>query len=161
MTESLKIDIKPQKRKSKTTEQLREKITRIEITVSQPRENIIQVKELGQEVADQILASVKKVLPELAKEAGYVKLANDQSTDIYYGEVADVLPRMKRDGWRKVEVKIEVNMNQCEFFNALTKFKGKREQLVLICESIGVDFNEMKELGMEKALERFIGKEKK
>lgn len=34
-------------------------------------------------------------------------------------------------------------------------------QCVLICESIGGDFEEMKELGMEKAMERFTGKEKK
>lgn len=34
-------------------------------------------------------------------------------------------------------------------------------QCVLICESIGADFEEMKELGIEKAMERFTGKEKK
>lgn len=34
-------------------------------------------------------------------------------------------------------------------------------QLVLICESRGKDFEEMKQLGIEKALERFTGKEKK
>lgn len=34
-------------------------------------------------------------------------------------------------------------------------------QLVLICESIRVDFDEMKELGIEKAMERFTGKERK
>ena len=32
-------------------------------------------------------------------------------------------------------------------------------QCVLICQSLGVDFDEMKELGMEKAAERFTGKE--
>ena len=34
-------------------------------------------------------------------------------------------------------------------------------QLVLICESIGVSFDEMKELGIEKAMERFTQKEVK
>ncbi len=34
-------------------------------------------------------------------------------------------------------------------------------QLVLICESLGISFDEMKELGIEKAMERFTGKEKK
>lgn len=34
-------------------------------------------------------------------------------------------------------------------------------QITLICESIGVNFEEMKELGIEKAMERFTGKEKK
>lgn len=34
-------------------------------------------------------------------------------------------------------------------------------QLVLICESIEADFEEMKELGIEKALERFTGQERK
>ena len=34
-------------------------------------------------------------------------------------------------------------------------------QITLICQSIGADFYEMKELGMEKAMERFTGKEKK
>lgn len=34
-------------------------------------------------------------------------------------------------------------------------------QLVLICESIEVSFDEMKELGIEKAVERFMGREKK
>ncbi len=34
-------------------------------------------------------------------------------------------------------------------------------QCVLICESVGADFEEMKELGIEKAMERFTGKEKK
>jgi len=34
-------------------------------------------------------------------------------------------------------------------------------QLVLICESLGINFEEMKVFGIEKALERFTGKEKK
>ena len=34
-------------------------------------------------------------------------------------------------------------------------------QCVLICESLGCDFEGMKELGIVKALERFTGKEKK
>jgi hypothetical protein len=34
-------------------------------------------------------------------------------------------------------------------------------QLVLICEANGWDFEEMKALGIEKAMERFTGKEKK
>ncbi len=34
-------------------------------------------------------------------------------------------------------------------------------QLVLICESIKVDFDEMKEMGIEKAMERFTGTETK
>lgn len=34
-------------------------------------------------------------------------------------------------------------------------------QLVLICESIGINFDNTKEFGIEKALERFTGKEKK
>ena len=34
-------------------------------------------------------------------------------------------------------------------------------QCVLICESIGVDFEETKAMGIEKAMERFTGKEKK
>lgn len=34
-------------------------------------------------------------------------------------------------------------------------------QCVLICESLGVDFDEMKEMGIEKAMERFTGKERK
>lgn len=34
-------------------------------------------------------------------------------------------------------------------------------QCELICESLGMDFNELRELGKEKALERFTGKEKK
>lgn len=33
--------------------------------------------------------------------------------------------------------------------------------IYLICESIGVNFEEMRDLGFEKAYERFIGKEKK
>ena len=32
-------------------------------------------------------------------------------------------------------------------------------QLVLICQSLKVDFGEMKEMGIEKAMERFTGKE--
>ncbi len=34
-------------------------------------------------------------------------------------------------------------------------------QCVLICESIGVNFDELKEKGIEKAMERFTGKEVK
>ncbi len=34
-------------------------------------------------------------------------------------------------------------------------------QCVLICESIGVSFEEYKDLGIEKATERFTGKERK
>ncbi len=34
-------------------------------------------------------------------------------------------------------------------------------QCVLICESIGADFDEMKDYGIEKAMERFTGKERK
>lgn len=34
-------------------------------------------------------------------------------------------------------------------------------QCLLICESLKVDFDEMKDLGIEKAMERFTKKEKK
>ncbi len=34
-------------------------------------------------------------------------------------------------------------------------------QCQLICESLNIDFNEIRELGVEKAMELFIGKEKK
>ena len=34
-------------------------------------------------------------------------------------------------------------------------------QCDLICESLGVDFDEMRQLGKEKAIERFTGREKK
>lgn len=34
-------------------------------------------------------------------------------------------------------------------------------QTVLICESVGADFEEMKKLGIEKAMERFTREEKK
>lgn len=34
-------------------------------------------------------------------------------------------------------------------------------QCQLICESLGCDFEEMRQLGVEKAMERFTGKEKK
>ena len=34
-------------------------------------------------------------------------------------------------------------------------------QSVLICEQLGVDFEDIKEMGIEKAMERFTGKEHK
>jgi hypothetical protein len=34
-------------------------------------------------------------------------------------------------------------------------------QSVLLCEELGADFEELKEMGIEKAMERFTGKEHK
>jgi NTP pyrophosphatase (non-canonical NTP hydrolase) len=52
------------------------------------------------------------------------------------------------------EQKVRLGFYKSELMDAIA-------QLVLICESIGVSFEEMKELGMEKAMERFTRKEKK
>ena len=58
---------------------------------------------------ESILPLIKEALPELAKEAGYVKLAKDQSLPEDVGCCMDCNDsnKMLKAGWRKVEVKDE------------------------------------------------------
>ncbi len=68
-------------------------------------------KDYWLEDATQILALIKEALPELAKEAGYVKLAEDQTIDIpdgvFFSKEAKACGFTKRSfieaGWRKVD----------------------------------------------------------
>lgn len=59
--------------------------------------------------------------------------------------------------WHKDDIKecqVRLGFYKSEFMDALT-------QCGLIAESIGVVVEEMQQLGMEKAMERFTGKESK
>ena len=52
------------------------------------------------------------------------------------------------------EAKARLGLFKSELMDAIA-------QIILICEGIGVSYEEMRELGIEKAMERFTGKQKK
>ena len=109
------------------TEQLREKIIEIEellILAYQARiDDCISSDELHlciEDFTDQLLALVLKHLSELAKKAGYVKLADDQSLPPTYFANRKKMPwisdydveicaqaDMLKAGWRKVIVEVK------------------------------------------------------
>jgi len=81
----------------------------------------------------------------------------NETVSVLSYEVGRMLEQAMYMKWGQADAKeIQVRMGffKSELIDAIT-------QLHLICESIGVDYEEMKELGFEKAYERFIGKEKK
>ncbi len=92
-------------------QELREKIESI-LAYSVPTENR---KDWAKFASKEVLALIKEALPELAKEAGYVKLAEDQSLPgSWYsaGEHSGMLNLLFSNpgililigaGWRKVE----------------------------------------------------------
>lgn len=77
-----------------------------------------------------------------------------ETTAVLSYEVGNMLEQAMYMYWHPEDKMVRMGFYKSELIDAIA-------QLVLICESIGVDFEGMKELGIEKALERFEGKEKK
>ncbi len=72
-------------------------------------------------------------------------------------EVGKMLEQAMYISWHRgdaIEVKVRRGFLKSELMDVLA-------QLQLICDSLDCDFEEMKVMGMEKAMERFTGKEKK
>lgn len=77
-----------------------------------------------------------------------------ETTCVLAYEVGHMLEHAMYLKWYGEESQARLGFYKSELIDAIA-------QLVLICESLGIDFNEMKALGIEKALERFEGKEVK
>ena len=77
-----------------------------------------------------------------------------ETTSVLCYEVGNMLGQAMYMYWKPQDKVARLGFYKSELIDAIA-------QLVLICEIIGVDFEEMKQMGIEKALERFIGKEKK
>ena len=111
-----------------TQDELREKLENWFIDMASgrhqyPIEGIPSAEEIAGWRANQLMALIKETLPELAKEAGYVKLAEDQTlpkwgvanymllgdegrraADYKAEQIREVQKDMLKAGWRKVEL---------------------------------------------------------
>ena len=92
----------------------------------------------------------------LTKLHGTTEPLNETVSVLSY-EVGNLLEHAMYLKWKRgdlVDSRIRMGLFKSELPDAIA-------QLILICESVGVDFDEMKELGIEKAMERFTKKEVK
>ena len=113
-------------------EELREKIANITIVFSRPGEGLVEIKRLGEEIANQVLDLIKEAgyllpsedereeyLHDWATANGYRKLCKDQSVPknphklggdrhLIYGQAQDTMLTPK-DGtvWAKVELEVK------------------------------------------------------
>ena len=88
---------------------------------------------------------------ELTKYKGYREPLWETTAVLAY-EVGRMLEHAMYLKWKPDDSKARLGFYKSELMDAL-------EQLELICESLGVDFDEWKEMGIEKAMERFTKKE--
>ncbi len=77
-----------------------------------------------------------------------------ETTAVLSYEVGRMLEQAMYMMWNPDDIKIRRGFFKSELIDAIA-------QCELICESLGVDFDEMRQLGREKAMERFTQKEKK
>jgi len=77
-----------------------------------------------------------------------------ETTAVLAYEVGRMLEHAMYAYWQPENAAARIGFYKSELLDA-------RAQIELICESLGVDPDEMKELGIEKAMERFTGKEHK
>ena len=89
----------------------------------------------------------------LTKLHGKVEPLHETTAVLCY-ETGRMLEQAMYMYWYPDDKQVRLGFYKSELIDAIA-------QCVLICESIGVDFNEMKELGIEKAMERFTKKERK
>ena len=78
----------------------------------------------------------------------------NETTAVLCYEVGKMMEQVMYMKWHPEDYKVRMGFYKSEVMDAIA-------QLVLICASINVDFEEMKELGIEKAMERFTKKERK
>ena len=90
---------------------------------------------------------------ELTKHKGKPEPLHETTSVLSY-EVGRMLEHAMYMYWYPEDSKARLGFYKSELGDAIA-------QLVLICEGLGLSFEEMKEIGIEKALERFRGIEKK
>ncbi|KKN62175.1 hypothetical protein LCGC14_0514540 [marine sediment metagenome] len=90
----------------------------------------------------------------LTKHKGGHREPLNETTAVLAYEVGRMLEHSMYLKWYPEESSARLGFYKSELMDAIA-------QLVLICESLDVDFEEMRDLGIEKALERFTGKEEK
>ena len=86
-----------------------------------------------------------------AKHLGHPEPLHETTAVLSY-EVGSMMEQAMYMKWQPLDYAVRMGFFKSELMDAIA-------QCVLICESVGVDFDEMKKLGMEKATERFVGKE--
>lgn len=96
----------------------------------------------------------KELYEALLKMRGGRKEAIYERTCVLVYEVGRMLEYAMYHEWDPEHREAWLGLYKSELMDAIT-------QVILDCQHIGVDFYEMAELGMEKAMERFTGKEKK
>ena len=89
----------------------------------------------------------------LTKFKGGIKEPLHETTSVLSYEVGRMLEQAMYLYWKGPDL-ARLGFFKSELIDAIA-------QIILICESIGVSFEEMRELGIEKAMERFTGKESK
>lgn len=99
---------------------------------------------MNQEEFLKALTSMKGGIPEPLHE----------TTAVLSYEVGNMLEQAMYMYWHPWEKTARLGFYKSELIDAVA-------QLVLICETIGADFEMMKQMGIEKAMERFTSKEKK
>lgn len=90
----------------------------------------------------------------LTKLHGDIPEPLHETTAVLAYEVGRMLEQAMYIKWHPDDAIVRLGFFKSELIDAIA-------QCVLICESLGLDFEEMKAMGIEKALERFTGKEKK
>jgi hypothetical protein len=77
-----------------------------------------------------------------------------ETTAVLSYEIGRMMEQAMYAYWHPEEKTIRIGFYKSELIDAIA-------QIILICQELGVDFQEMKAMGIEKAMERFTGKEKK
>jgi NTP pyrophosphatase (non-canonical NTP hydrolase) len=77
-----------------------------------------------------------------------------ETTAVLSYEVGRMMEQAMFMKWHPADYAAHVGFFKSELMDAIA-------QCVLLCESLSVDFEEWKEMGIEKAMERFTGKEVK
>ena len=80
-----------------------------------------------------------------------------ETTAVLVYEVGKLMEQAMYAKWAKEQNKGEVYQARIGWYKS--EVMDAIAQLVLICEALGINFEEYKQMGMEKALERFTGKE--
>lgn len=90
----------------------------------------------------------------LTKYRGGEREPLSETTAVLVYEVGRMMEHAMYLKWFPEDSKARLGFYKSELMDAIT-------QSVLICESLGLDFEEWKGLGVEKAMERFTHKEYK
>ncbi len=77
-----------------------------------------------------------------------------ETTAVLSYEVGRMMEQAMYIKWHPEDAQVRMGFYKSELMDAIA-------QCILICESVGVTFDSMREMGMEKAMERFTKKERK